>query len=179
MAVQVVTGQVTAQFTFTEVATLGFNTAANFATSNPLSASNYNFLNTTGGALGCDTVHAKQYTLASTTTTLDLFGGTLLSPSGAACVFARVRLFVVAPVDTTAGHLVKVYSAASNAPLWFPPVANFMWATPNGGALILFDPSAITTQGYLVDTSHKSITLDSVSNTVVFNVLILGNSSAS
>ncbi len=178
MAVQVVTGNSNINFNFTEVATLAFSTTGAYPAQLPSSPA-YSFANTTGGAVGCDTIHAKQYTLASTTVAIDLFAGTLLSPSGAACVFARVRAFVVAPVSTTAGFLIKVYSSASNAPLWLPPVANFMWATPNGGALVLFDPNAITTQGYLVDTTHKAITFDSGSNTVVFNVLIVGNSSAS
>ncbi len=165
-------------FNFQEVATLVFSTTGVYP-AQPLTTNAFNFVNTTAGALGCDTIHAKQYTLASTTSALDLFGGSLLSPSGAACVFARVRLLVLAPVTTTAGFLMKIYSSASNAPLWLPPVATFQWATPNGGAFILFDPNAITTQGYLVDTSHKAITLDSASNTVVANLLIVGNSSAS
>ena len=175
MAVQTVTGNTSFSFNFNEVATLAFNTSGVY---NASITSGLTFANTTGGALGCDTIHAKQYTLASTTTAIDLNSG-LLSPSGAACVFARVRVFIVAPVTTTAGSLIKVYASASNAPLWLPPVATFLWATPNGGAVILFDPNAITTQGYLVDGTHKAITFDSGSNTVVFNVLILGNSSAS
>lgn len=179
MAVQVVTGSATQGLSFVETATIGFNTAAPYPVSIPAASSNFNYVNTTGGALGCDTIHAKQYTLASTTVVIDLFGGTLLSPSGAACVFARVREFVVAPVSTTAGFLIKVYASASNAPLWLPPVANFLWATPNGGMLRLSDPNAITTNGFLVDNTHKSITFDSGSNTVVFNLLIVGNSSAS
>ncbi len=178
MAVQVCTGQVSMNFNFQEVATLVFSTTGVYP-AQPLTTNAFSFANTTAGALGCDTIHAKQYTLASTTSALDLFGGSLLSPSGAACVFARVRLLVLAPVTTTAGFLMKLYSSAATAPLWLPPVANFLWATPNGGALVLFDPNAITTQGYLVDTTHKSITLDSGSNTVVANLLIVGNSSAS
>ncbi len=178
MAVQVCTGQVSMNFNFQEVATLVFSTTGVYP-AQPLTTNAFTFANTTAGALGCDTIHAKQYTLASTTSALDLFGGSLLSPSGAACVFARVRLLVLAPVSTTAGFLMKLYASAATAPLWLPPVANFLWATPNGGALVLFDPNAITTQGYLVDTTHKSITIDSASNTVIANLLIVGNSSAS
>ena len=174
MAVQVVTGSTQQSITFTQTATVGIS-------SQPLTQSipaGFNFANATGGALNVDTIHAKQYTLASTTVTLDLFGGSLLSPSGAACIFNRVRLFVVSVVDTTSTHLINVQSGASSGVLWLPPAANSLWATPNGGQLTLFDPNSITTAGYIVDTSHKNITFDSLSLTVIFNVLIVGNSSA-
>lgn len=178
MAVQVCSGQSNINFNFSEVGTIAFSTTGVYP-ANPIATPAWNFVNTTAGALGVDTIHAKQYTLASTTSVLDLFGGSLLSPSGAACVFARVRVFCLAVVSTTAGFLMQVYSSASNAPLWLPPIANLQWATPNGGIFLLFDPNAITTQGYLVDTSHKSIVLNSASNTVAANLLIMGNSSAS
>ena len=178
MAVQNCSGNVSMNFNFQEVGSLVFSTTGVYP-AQPLSQNAFSFLNATAGALNCDTIHAKQYTLASTTAALDLFGGSLLSPAGNACVFARVRLLVLAVTTLTAGFLMKLYASASNAPLWLPPVANFLWTTPNGGAIVFFDPNAITTQGYLVDTSHKAITLDSASNTVTANLLIVGNSSAS
>ncbi len=179
MAVQTIVGQAQQSLSFSETATIAFNTAASYPASIPSANANFTYLSATAGALGIDTLHAKQYTLASTTVTLDLFGGSLLSPSGAACVFARVRVFWVGVVTTTAAKLINVQSGASSGVLWLPPAANTLWVTPNGGSLYMSDPNAITTQGYLVDTSHKNITFDSVSNTVVFNVLIAGNSSAS
>ncbi len=179
MAVQVCSGTSNVNFNFQEVGTIAFSTTGVYP-ANPIVTPAWNFVNTTAGALGVDTIHAKQYTLASTTQALDLFGGTMLSPSGAACVFARVRVLCLAVVSTTAGFLMQLYSAASNAPLWLPPVAAApLWATPNGGIVLFFDPNAITTQGYLVDNTHKSILLNSASNTVVANLLVMGNSSAS
>ncbi len=176
MAVQVCSGQYNVTISAFEQATICFNTAAQFPAS---IANNLQLANGTAGALNVDTIHAKQYTLASTTTTINLFDGSLLSPSGAACVFARVRLFAVSVVDTTASHRINVQSGASSGVLWLPPAANTLWATPGGGNLILFDPNGITTAGYLVVTGNKNITFDSLSVTVIFNVLILGNSSAS
>ena len=179
MAVQNCSGNVSMNFNFQEVGSLVFSTTGVYP-AQPLSQNAFSFLNATAGALNCDTIHAKQYTLASTTVALDLFGGSLLSPAGNACVFARVRLIVLAPTTLTAGFLMQIYGAASNAPLWLPSLAASPdWATPNGGAYVKFDPNSITTQGYLVDTSHKAIVLNSVSNTVTANLLIVGNSSAS
>ncbi len=178
MAVQVVSGTANTAMSFTQTATLGFNTSYGYPGVLPTSY-NIQYVNTTAGALGVDTIHAKQYTLASTTVTIDLFGGTLLSPSGAACIFARVREFIVAPVSTTAGFKIQFQAGASSGVLWLPLAANPLFATPNLGCFRLSDPNSITTAGYLVDTSHKNITFDSGANTVIFNVLIVGNSSAS
>ncbi len=177
MAVQVVSGQSLLSFNLTELGQLVFNASGPFNVQIP-SQTGYSFANTTGGALGIDTIYAHSFSLASTTATIDLFGGSLTSPSGLACVFARVRIFAVAVTDTTSTHLIKIQSGASSGVLWLPPAANFVWSTPNGGAFVLFDPNSITTAGFLVDTSHKNITFDSAALTVGFNVLIAGNSSA-
>lgn len=177
MAVQSVSGQVSQNYQFTELATLGFTISTNpFVVTLPNIGLTYSAA--TGGAGNVDTVYAAQLTVNATTQAIDLFGGSLLSPSGKACVFARVREFIVAPVTTTAGFIVQVYASASNAPLWLPPVANPLFANP-GGIIRLSDWGSITTGGYLIDTSHKSITFNTGSNNVTFNVLIVGNSSAS
>lgn len=177
MAVQVVSGSSNVSMQFAEQALLAFNTTFQYPAVMPFTSPNW--VNTTGGALGLDTIYAHQYTLASTTVTLDLFGGSLLSPGGNACVFGRVRFFVVGVSTTAAGKLLNIQSGASSGVLWLPPVANTLFLPPNNSLFLLADPNSITTNGYLVDTSHKNITFDSVSNTVVFNLLILGNSSQS
>jgi hypothetical protein len=177
MAVQNVSGQSLLNFNLTEIATLVFSSTGQYNIQIP-SQTGYSFTSATGGALHLDTVHAKAYSLASTTQTINLFDGSLLSPSGAACVFARVRIFMVFVTDTAAAKRINIQAGASSGVLWIPPAANTQWAEPNGGLYTLFDPNAITTAGYLVDTSHKNITFDSLSQTVGFNVLIAGNSSA-
>lgn len=178
MAVQVCSGQVSMNFNFSEVGSLVFSTTGVYP-AQPLTTNAFTFASATAGALNCDTIHAKQYTLASTTQALDLFGGTMLSPAGNACVFARVRVFLLAVTTTTAAFLMKVYGSASNAPAWLPLVAVPQDSQPNGGVFLRFDPNQVGANGYLVDTSHKAFTLDSGSNTVTANLLVLGNSSAS
>ncbi len=179
MAVQTVTGNVQASISYTETGAQIFSSAVPFPASIPTSSTNFNYVNATGGALSINTIHAKQYTLAATTLAINLFDGSLLSPSGAACVFGRVREFFVGVVDTTSTHLLKVYSTASPAGvLWLPPVANYLWCTPNGGSVRLQDPNSITTAGFLVDTTNKGITFDAGAFTIIFNLLIVGNSSA-
>ncbi len=177
MAVQTVSGNVQQNVSFNETGTLALNTAFQYPVSIP--SLNFNYIAATAGALGVDTIYAHQYTLVATTVTIDLFGGSLLSPSGKACVFARVREFFVDVVDTTSTHLINVQAGASSGVLWLPLAANTLWATPNGGSVHFSDPNSITTAGYLVDNTHKNITFDSGAFTVIFNVLVVGNSSAS
>ncbi len=169
MAVQTVVGSSTnISMTFAEQALLAFNAVFQYPATLPFTSPAW--VNTTGGALGLDTLYAHQYTLVSTTVTLDLFGGSLLSPGGNACVFNRVRFFAVGVSTTTAGKLINIQSGASAGVLWLPPVANTLFLPPNNSLFVMCDPNSITTNGF--------ITFDSVSNTVVFNVLIVGNSSA-
>ncbi len=176
MAAQTVIGNVSLSAGFTETATLALNTSFGYPANLPNSY-NFSYVNTTGGALGTNLIHCKQYTLAATTQTINLNDGSLLSLSGVACNFGRVREFVIAVVDTTSTHLLKVYSPASTGVLWLPPVARFMWATPNGGLFRMSDPNAITTAGYLVDGSNYEITFNAGSFTVIFDLLIVGNTS--
>jgi hypothetical protein len=177
MAVQTVNGQVQQTVGFAETATLAFNTAASYPASLP--SGNLTYAAATAGALNCDTIYAAQVSLASTTLAINLFNGSLLSPSGKACVFARVREFIVTVVSPTAGYLLEVYATASTGVTWLPLVATFITVCANGGQFRMSDPNSITTNGLLVVTGNNGITFNSVSNTVVFNVLIVGNSSAS
>ncbi len=177
MAVQNVGGTSNLSMQFQEQALLAFNSTFNYPANMPFTSPAW--ANTTGGALGLDTLYAHQYTLVSTTATINLFDGSLLSPGGNACVFNRVRFFAVGVVTTAAGKLINVQSGASSGVLWLPPAANTLFIPSNNSLFVMADPMSITTNGFIVDTSHKNITFDSVSNTVAFNVLIVGNSSAS
>ncbi len=177
MAVQVVGGTSNISAQFAEQALLAFNSTFNYPANMPFTSPAW--VNTTGGALGLDTLFAHQYSLASTTATINLFDGSLLSPGGNACVFHRVRFFAVGVVTTTAAFVINVQSGASSGVLWLPPAANTLFIPSNNSLFVLADPMSITTSGFIVDTSHKNITFDSLSTTVVFNVLIVGNSSAS
>jgi hypothetical protein len=177
MAVQTVNGQIQQTVSFTETAILAFNALAPYAVS--LASGNLTYAAATGGAGNVDTVYANQFTLASTTQALNLFNGSLLSPSGKACVFARVREFIVQVVSTTAGLLIEFYATASTGVTWLPLLATPLSVYPNGGVVRFADPNSITTNGYLVVTGNNGVTFNSLSNTVVFNVLMVGNSSVS
>ncbi len=176
MAVQSVSGQTLASSNLTELGQLVFNSAGPYNIQIP-SQTGYAYNAATGGALHLDTVWAHRYSLAATTATINLFDGSLLSPSGLACVFARVRVFMIANFDTVSTHLINVQAGASSGVLWIPTAATTLFVPP-GGTLMMQDPSSITTAGWLVDTSHKNITFDSGALTVTFDVLIAGNSSA-
>ncbi len=176
MAVQSVSGQTLTSVNLTELGQLVFNAAGPYNIQSPTTIGN-TYTAATGGAAHLDTVWAHSYSLASTTATINLFDGSLTSPSGLACVFARVRIFLVTVTDSTSTHLISVQSGASSGVLWLPPAASTLFCPP-GATIKLEDLSSITTAGFLVDTSHKNITFDSGALTVAFNVVIAGNSSA-
>ena len=174
MAVQTVTGQIQQSVSFTETAVLAFNAVAPYPCTLP--TGNLTYSAGTGGAGNVDTVYAANVSLASTTLAVNLFNASLVSPSGKTCVFLRVREFVVANLSTVAGDLLEVYATASTGVTWLPLVATCITVYP-GGVFRLSDWFSITTNGYLVVTGNNGITFNSVSNTVVFDVLIAGNSS--
>ena len=176
MAVQTVNGQIQQTVSFVETAALAFNASAPYACALPSGNLTYN--PATGGAGNCDTLYALSTSLASTTLAINLFNGSLLSPSGKACVFLRVREFIVVNTSTVAGDLLEVYATASTGVAWLPLVATYI-TVPAGGVFRMSDYSSITTNGYLVVTGSNGITFNSASNTVTFDVLIAGNSSVS
>ena len=136
-----------------------------------------NYANGTAAGL-VDLLYEKQFSLASTTTTLDLTS--LTDAGGGAIVFARIRELIVYVYDASAAHLIKVYAGASNGITWVPPVANYLQVAGNGGSLRLSDPQTVgSSLGYYVDGTHKNLVFDSVANTVTFYVLIAGCSAQS
>lgn len=145
---------------------------------------NYTFTNGTGtGAV--DLCYAKQLSLAGTATTLDLTS--LADLGGSTVSFARVRLFVVQNLATTAAYTVTVGAAASNQWTGFLGTTTStvvlqpnVGATANQSLLLFLDPySTGATTGAYVDGTHKSLKLDPGANTISVNVLILGCSAAS
>lgn len=145
---------------------------------------NLTFANGTGtGAV--DLCYAKQLSLAGTATTLDLTS--LADLSGATVNFARVRLFMVQNLATTAGHTVTVGSAASNQWTGYLGTTTStvvlqpnVGATSNQSVFTFLDPySTGAATGAYVDGTHKSLKLDPGANTISVNVLILGCSAAS
>ena len=124
-----------------------------------------------------DLIHARQYTLAGSPTTLDLTN--LLDLSGAAASFARVRELVVQVVTATGGFDLTLGNAASNA--W----AAFWGATGTdkvfAGTIRYFtDPTSVGSGvGAVVTGSSKNLKLDPGANTIVVNLIIAGCSAVS
>lgn len=144
-----------------------------------------------GTAAGkADTVHAKLYTLAATPTTIDLTS--LLDLSGASVTFARVRLLAAWVTTLTAGYLVTMSPGASNglaaltgasgAPI-IP--AGFQYTDVNAnvstipGLLLFQDWASVGSNGFVVDSTHKTLKFDPGANTVSMGLLIIGGSAAS
>lgn len=133
--------------------------------------------NAATGAKTCDLMYAKQLTLSGAITTLDF--SALPDPNGTNrdWTSGRCRLLIVQVVDTTAGHDVKVYGAATNGVAWLPLAANPDIARTNGGIVLIYDPnSSGAATGNVLSATSKLLDLDPGANTVVVNVLAVGNS---
>lgn len=165
---QVVTGNMTFNASFAETAT------ALSTYSIPLSiSSNTAYINGTSSGQ-VDTVYAKTITLAATTQTIDLTS--LVDPAGNSINFARVREFVVANNDPTAGHDLKVEAGASNGWAVLPPLATPAYARYSGSLKYSDPKSTGAGNGNLVSSTSKTITFDSGANTITFSLLIVGSS---
>jgi hypothetical protein len=175
---QNVTGTVNRNVSFTETATIGLATA----NLNEPMVTSFSYTPAGTATVQVDTIHAKTYTLAASATTIDLTS--LTDPAGNSISFARVREFVVTNADTVATHTVKVSSGAATAVAWLPPAANALVLQPQGagsspGRIDLSDPNGTGAGvGYIVDSTHKTITFDPGAFTIAINVLIVGGSAA-
>ncbi len=125
------------------------------------------------GAKQVNLVHAKQYTLAGSATTLTL--SSIADMAGATVNFARVREFAVQVVSTMAGYDVIVGAAASNAwkPFWGMTGYEVVHA---GTTSYKSDPLSVggTTGAVVTASSSDQVKLDPGANTVVVNVFIAG-----
>jgi hypothetical protein len=124
-----------------------------------------------------DLIHAKQYTLAGSATTIDLTS--LLDLSGATVNFARIRDLVVQVVTATVDFNVTLGNAASNswAALWG---ATGTHVVPAGSIFYVTDPTTVgASKGLVTSGTSKSLKLDPGANTVVVNLIIAGCSAVS
>lgn len=126
---------------------------------------------TTGtGANQADGLHYKAYSLASTSTTLDLTAMT--DPNGAAitCTTGRIREFVI---QNTSAFPLILGNAASNQWLGMISTATGTLTIPPGGIHHFADPTTVgASAGAYVDATHKSLKIDAGAHTVTFNLLI-------
>jgi hypothetical protein len=132
------------------------------------------------GPAQVDLIHARQYTLAGAPTEIDLTS--LLDLAAASIVFARVRELVGVVVDTNVAHSVTLSGGASDG---FLPVGSGLIVRPAlSGAQVspvrLSDPWSVGSGiGHVVTPSSKTLKMDPGSNTVLFNLYLLGCSAVS
>ncbi len=134
-----------------------------------------NYTNATTGALTCDQMHAKVYSLlVSTPQTIDLTSLTDLN--GNAMNFARVRDIVFYNPNATVTHTVTVYAGASNGWAYLPATPG-LTVLANGGMVWLHDPNSATgIIGMVTSGSSKTITMDPGALATALSVYIIGNS---
>jgi hypothetical protein len=141
-------------------------------------ADSLQYVNNNGVNYGVDQVYAAKLSLASTTQTVHFQTSTAKDPFGNSLAMLRIRELIIQNTNTVLGQDLKVYAPASNGITWLPPVANFIPIRPSG-VLRLSDPLSFGGGvGMVVGATTDGITFDSGSNTVTFNVLVLGNSTA-
>lgn len=178
-------GSMITNFGFTENITAGVINPLALGTS---INQNINYANGTGAGQ-IDLLYGKVLNLAGSATTLDLTSLTDLN--GAAINFARVRELVIVNQAITAGFIVTIGAAASNAwstgalgtatstsilqpsvttPAQLLGLSMFRWSDP-------FTVGA-STGGY-VDSTHKALKLDPGANTINISIIIAGCSAVS
>lgn len=177
----IVTGSISLNAQWSEYITSGQinpQTLGGFLSAQGLTAPSLPLSFTNGTAsLQWDLVHAKPYTLAATTQTVDWTSVT--DPGGGSISFARSRLFLVFNPDTVAGHDLKIYAGASNGWAVMGLLANPSWARYGGGFHLLCDPlSTGAGNGNVITSSSKNTVFDSGSNTITFWVIQAGGSAA-
>jgi hypothetical protein len=135
----------------------------------------YQYINAQGVNYGVDQIYAAQITLASTTLTIHPETATLDDPFGNTLAMKRYRDIIVQNTNTTFGQDLEFYAAASDGVGWLPTTPGL---TVRAGGLIWdSDPLSFgATVGNYVTATTDGITFNSLSATVIFNVVILGNS---
>lgn len=164
-----VTGSVSAGVSFNAITTATTGATSTISVRLPSGLAPINYTSGTG-AFQVNKLWFGTFSLASTTTTLDL---TALSGGYGDTSFSAVKVFTVIDHETTASKKITVGNAASNQ---FVPgglsSGTVTWDV-DGGATSTF--MCATAAGWTVDSSHKSVKFDSGSNTVSFSVVIAGN----
>jgi hypothetical protein len=135
----------------------------------------FQYVNAQGVNYGVDQVYAAQITLASTTLTIHPETATLDDPFGNTLAMKRYRDIIVQNTNTTFGQDLEWYSSSSDGVGWLPTTpGNIVRA---GGLDWRSDPLSFgATVGNYVTATTDGITFNSLSATVIFNVVIVGNS---
>lgn len=179
---QTVTGQVGFNASATQTATTGQVNAAG-QTLTELISQVYQYKNAQGVQYGVDQLFAKQYTLASTTVTIHLETATSSDPFGNTLAMLRYRDIFIQVISATLGYDLAYYSSASDGVAWLPTLSAFAGGLKvrAGGMDWKSDPLSFgASQGNYVTATTDGITLDSsiAAQTIIFNVVVVGNSQA-
>lgn len=136
-----------------------------------------NLINGTGATNAIDCIYAKPLTLAAAITTVNMHSFT--DVAGNTVAMARCRFWGLYVTDTTAGHIVNVYTLTGTNPVtWLPLVTTAtLWCAP-GGVLMGIDAASTSTAGWVVGTSANTFTVDPGANTVTCMLVIAGNTAA-
>lgn len=171
---QVVSGTATTNLSFQESVTTGVLATQNI----PLPITQTISYTNGTGAKAVDTIFGKQVALvASTPQTFDL--SNLVDPAGNTVNFARVRVFAVQVVTTTANFNCNVYKGASNGWSLLPASTGPITVPANGGIFVIQDPNSTGGgSGYVTGGTSKTFTLDPGANAVTVNLIVVGGSSA-
>ncbi len=138
----------------------------------------------TGVIYGVNQLYAATITLASTTQTIHFGDASALDPSGNTLAMRRIRELIIQNVNTTFSQPLKVSTSAAQGIPWLPASTGPLYvqsgnATGNGGILRISDPTSFgSAVGNVVGAVTDGILLDSVSATVTFNIVVLGNTVA-
>ena len=174
MAAQNVSGNVNISAAFAEQITAGFPNTLNAGATIQL---NQALAFATGASASVDAIYSAQLTLSAAATHIslssftDLFGNTQ--------AMLRCRFWIVQNLTLTAGKLCNIYTRTGTNPVTWLPVTTTgaLWAAA-GGLIMGIDGLSITTDGWVVSSSHCDFTLDPGANTVSVNVIIAGNTVA-
>lgn len=154
-----VSGSAEINLTFTQLGPVGTKLLASIAESDRWKATLAN-----GTLLDqCNLMHAKTYTLAaSTPQTIDLYDGSLLDVTGAACAFRRVDVLLYRVQSITDTHEVLFGGAAATEWLgWLrgagAKVAAFPSTASNKGFTAVVAPG---TAGMVVSSTSRSLKMD-------------------
>ncbi|MDB5350529.1 MAG: hypothetical protein JWN86_1776 [Planctomycetota bacterium] len=111
-------------------------------------------------------------TLVATTVSIDL-SALVVSTGGGGSGFNHIRSILIVNMETTDGHNLTVGGAGSN------PLYEFFSAS-TGKSVIMANgrwlaEKPLGTIGFLTDTTHKILLLDSGANTVQYEMFVMGD----
>lgn len=136
------------------------------------------YANANGVNYGVDQLYANTASLVATTANLHFQTATLKDPFGNTLAMLRIRELIIKNTATTLGYDLLVAASSSDGIAWLPPIADAIPIAP-GGVLRISDPLSYGSGvGRVISSTTDGLYLSSGSNTVPYQILVLGNSTA-